>query len=108
VISRSATARHSQWFRMSGPGSISGSESSRQKRIFAIVSPPIPSQVEGKTIRRIVIFDNHPDSLRLVLGRGTDAGNDDALSRGEKRTAIICGFVLLAMVLAGVFWALCW
>lgn len=107
MISRSETARHSQWFRIPGLGSMSGSASSRQKRIFAIVSPPNPSQVGGKTIRRIVIFDNHPDSLRLVLGCGTDAGKDDAASRREKRTAIICGFVLIAMLLAGVLWVLC-
>jgi hypothetical protein len=37
-----------------------------QKRVFLVASRPI---TEGeKTIRYIVIFDNHPESLRLLLG----------------------------------------
>jgi hypothetical protein len=36
-----------------------------QKRIFMVASRPV---TEGeKTIRHIVIFDNHPASLRLLL-----------------------------------------
>ena len=88
-------------------GCLSGSASLGQKRIFAIVSPPIPTSVDGKTIRRIVIFDNHPDSLRLVLGAGVDLDSDEAASRRERRTSIICGFILIAMLVAALFWALC-
>jgi hypothetical protein len=36
-----------------------------QKRIFVVASRP---NTEGeKTIRHIVIFDNHPETLRLLL-----------------------------------------
>ena len=56
---------------------------------------------------RIVIFDNHPDSLRLVLNSGVDADSDDT-SRRERRTSIICKFILIAMLVAAVLWSLCW
>jgi len=36
-----------------------------QKRIFVVASRPVT--VGGKTIRHILIFDNHPASLRLLL-----------------------------------------
>jgi hypothetical protein len=87
---------------------LSGSAIPRQKRIFAIVSPPIPTPVYGKTIRRIVIFDNHPDSLRLVLDSSVDVESDDAASHRERRTSIMCGSILIAMVLAAILWPLLW
>jgi hypothetical protein len=86
----------------------SGSVTSGQKRFFAIVSPPIPTSVAGKTIRRIMIFDNHPDSLRLVLKSGLDLEGDAAASRRERRRSIICGFILIAMVVAALLWPLWW
>jgi hypothetical protein len=92
---------------MPGLSRLSGSASPGQKRIFAIVSPPIPASVEGKTIRRIVIFDNHPDSLRLVLDSRVNVESNDAVSRRERRTSIICGLILIAMLVAGLLWALC-
>jgi hypothetical protein len=92
---------------MPGLSRLSGSANPGQKRIFAIVSPPIPTSVKGKTIRRIVIFDNHPDSLRLILQSGLDPDTDDAVSRRERRTSIICGLILIAMLVAALFWVLC-
>ncbi len=42
------------------------------RRIFVIkrASRLPATNTEGKTIQRILIFDDHPDSLRLVFGRG--------------------------------------
>jgi len=97
-----------QGIRMPDLGCLRDSVSSGQKRIFAIVSPPIRTPVSAKTIRRIVIFDNHPDSLRLVLKSGLDLDSDAAASRRERRTSIICGFILIAMVVAALLWPLCW
>ena len=77
-------------------GSVRDSTSSGKKRIFAIVSRPIAAELKGKAIRRIVIFDNHPDSLRLVLESGVDSGNDDAAALWERRASIICGSILIA------------
>jgi hypothetical protein len=101
------THNYPQWIRTPDLGCLRDSVSSGQKRFFAIVSPPIPTSVAGKTIRRIMIFDNHPDSLRLVLKSGLDLDSDAAASRRERRTSIICGFILIAMVVAALLWPLC-
>jgi hypothetical protein len=78
---------------------------SGQKRIFAIVSRPIAADVKGRTIRRVLVFDNHPDSLRLVFESGKDLDSDDAASR---RTSIICGSILIAIVVGTILWSLLW
>jgi hypothetical protein len=81
---------------------------SGQKKIFAIVSRPIAGEIEGGTMRRILIFDNHPDSLRLVFESGVDPDSDDAASRRERWTSITCGLILIAMLVAAMLWRLCW
>ena len=99
---------HPKWTRVSHIDHpfIRDSASSTRRRIFAIVARP-KVDLGGKVIRRILIFDNHPDSLRLVLNSGVDADSDDT-SRRERRTSIICGFILIAMLIAAVLWPLCW
>jgi hypothetical protein len=87
---------------------LNDSKGSWQKRIFAIVSRPIPSEGEGKIIRRILIFDNHLDSLRLVSEFGADLDTEEAASRWEMRTSIICGSILIATVIGAMLWPLFW
>jgi hypothetical protein len=55
------------WMQESELDSPIDSESLGEKKIFAIVSRPIPVGPAGKTIRRVVIFDNHPATLKLVM-----------------------------------------
>jgi hypothetical protein len=93
---------------MPEPGCVGDLRNSSHKRIFAIVSRPIPTGVEGKTIRRIVIFDNHPDSLRLVSESGVHLDSDDAPSRRARRTSIICGSIVIAMLVEAMLWPLLW
>ena len=53
-----------------------------------------------KTIRHIVIFDNHPDSLRLLI-------NSDLISR--RQNELFYAVLTIALVLAaglGIFWPL--
>ena len=99
---------HPKWTRVSHIDHplIRDSASSARRRIFAIVARP-KVDLGDKVIRRILIFDNHPDSLRLVLNSGVDADSDDT-SRRERRTSIIYGFILIAMLVAAVLWSLCW
>lgn len=108
AMSHPVMGRYSQWIPVPELRSLHDSKSSNRKRIFAIVSRPIPTNVKGKTIRRIIIFDNHPDSLRVVLGSGRRLDTDDAVSRREKRTSIICGSILIAIVLGAMLWPLLW
>jgi hypothetical protein len=106
VISRCAAVSYPQWVRAAKLGCVRDSGNAWRKSIFAIVSRPIPSEVKSKNIRRIVIFDNHPDSLRLVLEAGLDAATDDTALRQERRTSIICGSILIAMMVGPLLWAL--
>jgi hypothetical protein len=89
-------------------GCLDDSRRSGRKRIFAIVWRPIPTALDGKTTRRILIFDNHPDSLRLIFGTGVDSDSDHAAWRRERRTSVICGSILIAMVVAAMLWSLLW
>ena len=69
-----------------------------QKRIFVVASRPV---TEGeKTIRHIVIFDNHPDSLRLLLSSDL---------RPQRRNESFYAALTIVLVVAaglGMFWPL--
>jgi hypothetical protein len=69
-----------------------------QKRIFVVTSGPVT--VGGKTIRHILIFDNHPASLRLLRDSGFTL---------QRRNEVLYAVLVIALVLAGglgMFWPL--
>ena len=69
-----------------------------QKRIFVVASRPVTES--GKTIRHIVIFDNHPDSLRLLL-------SSDLMP--QRRNEFFYALLTIVLVLAaglGMSWPL--
>jgi hypothetical protein len=69
-----------------------------QKRTIVVASRPVTER--GKTIRHIVIFDDHPASLRLLFG------SDLTLRR---RNEVFYAVLAIALVLAaglGMFWPL--
>ena len=78
---------------------------SGRKKIFAIVAPPIPADVGCKTIRRILIFDNHPDSLRLVSGY---RGEDSHFRVFDSPRTISWGVTLLWILVVGLMMAMFW
>ena len=106
AVSRPRTRQFSKWIRvihLNGPV-LDDSKSSDKKRIFAIVSRPIPAEVGDKTIRRILIFDNHPDSLRLVSRLRVRPDVDFAAPRYTSHSHVILGlFVVMALVLAMIW-----
>jgi hypothetical protein len=109
AISRFAIENYPRWIPIAELGSVRDSTSSGEKRIFAIALRPIAAEVKGKAIRRIVIFDNHPDSVRLALESGVDLDSHEAAaSRWERRMSMTCGSILIAMVIAAMLWWLVW
>ncbi len=69
-----------------------------QKRIFVVASRPV---IESETtIRLIVIFDNHPASLRLLFR------NDLMLRRRNKLFYAGLTIVLVLAAGLGMFWPL--
>ena len=70
----------------------------QQKRFFAIVSQPVTAR--GKTIRHILIFDDHPASLDLL--RSIDVA-------ARRRSRLVYAVLTIVLVLAaglGIFWPL--
>ena len=69
-----------------------------QKRIFVVASRPV---TEGeKTIRHIVIFDNHPASLRLLVS------SDLKLQRRNKVFYALLAIALVLAACVGMLWPL--
>jgi hypothetical protein len=56
-------------------------------------------------MRRVVIFDNHPDSLELILQAGVDVIADDSAVRRDKLISFVCASVLILMCVAALLWA---
>jgi hypothetical protein len=108
ATSRLAKERYSPWIQVPDLGCLEDCRRSGRKRIFAAISRPIPTGAGDKTIRHILIFDNHPESLRLVFKTGVDLGSDDAAWRRERRASVICGSILIAMVVAAMLWPVLW
>jgi hypothetical protein len=69
-----------------------------QKRIFMVASRPVTES--EKTIRHIVIFDNHPASLRLLFR------NDLMLRRQNNVFYVVLAIVLVLAAGLGMFWPL--
>ena len=69
-----------------------------QKRIFVVASRPVTES--GKTIRHIVIFDNHPASLQFLF-----SGNLMLRRRNDVFYTVLAISLVLAAGL-GVFWPL--
>ena len=69
-----------------------------QKRIFVVASRPVTES--EKTIRHIVIFDNHPDSLRLLLS------SDLIPQRRNEFFYAVLTIVLVLAAVSGTLWPL--
>jgi hypothetical protein len=66
----------------------------------------MPADLGGKTIRRILIFDNHPDSLRLVFGRRLNTDFDLGAPQITSRRYTILGLVPILAVVLTTLWLL--
>jgi hypothetical protein len=69
-----------------------------QKRIFVVASRPVTES--EKTIRHIVIFDNHPASLRLLLSSNL------IQQRRNEFFYVVLTIVLVLAAGLGMFWPL--
>jgi hypothetical protein len=60
----------------------------------------------GKQIRRILIFDDHPDSLRLVFGRRANPQIDLSMPPRTLPWELVLISMLTMGALIGMFWPL--
>jgi len=71
----------------------------KRTRVFVIVSPPIRLREGAAPIRRVLIFDDHPATIRLL----DDV--DRAQKRENKLALVGCGALIVLLMLA-MFWPL--
>ena len=100
--------KYSKWIRVSRVASSLRRDStdSGRKTIFAIVAPPTPVNLGGKTIRRILIFDNHPDSLRLVSRLRVRPDVDLVAAHRAHPAHLMFALLLLFALSIAMFWPL--
>ncbi len=81
---------------------------SRTRKIFIIKKTSrLPStNAAGKKIRRILIFDNHPDSLRLLFGERTNPYVDLSVPQRVSSWQLIVVSILTMSALFGMVWPL--
>jgi hypothetical protein len=84
--------------------SLPGKRRGQTRKVFVIKKTSrMPSiNAAGKKIRRILIFDNHPDSLRLVFGR-RQSPYPSAPRRTSSWELTIVSILTIAG-LVGMFW----
>jgi hypothetical protein len=76
------------------------------KKIFVIKQTRLlpATKGEGRKIQRILIFDNHPASLRLVFGSRADSH----LHPSDPQRLTSSGVALLWMLVVGLMMAMFW
>jgi hypothetical protein len=100
--------RHVTGGKVLGASSVRQKPRGRAKGIFVMKqrSRLTSAGGAGKEIRRILIFDNHPESLRLVLcGRANPHVGLSAPARVSRWELILVSILTMA-ALAGMFWPL--
>jgi len=78
----------------------------KRRKIFVIEQTSrLPSTNNaGKKIRRILIYDNHPDSLRLVSGRAANRSLSVPPRVGSWELLIVSSLAIAGLI--GMFWPL--
>jgi hypothetical protein len=89
--------------------SVSGQSVARARKIFVIKQTrrlPATNAAAGKKMQRILIFDNHPDSLRLVCRAGAKSHGDLSVLQPVSSWELILVSILTMGALIGMFWPL--
>jgi hypothetical protein len=76
-----------------------GSLGPKRSRVFVIVSRPIRLSEGAAPIRRVLIFDDHPATIRLL------DEVDRVQKRKDKLALVQCGALIVVLILA-MFWPL--
>ena len=86
--------------------SLPGERCGRTRKIFVIkkTSRLRSANRADKKIRRILIFDNHPESLRLVFARRPDPQINFAMPQRVSSWELIIVCSLTVVGLIGMFW----
>jgi hypothetical protein len=107
------TSRHIKW--MSLPKTniqsirdlAAKAASSPESRFFALVSRPQPPRSGAISIRRVLVIDNHPATLRLLSAAPVDAP-EVSVPISNKRLALYLALaaLLIALAVTAMVWPL--
>jgi hypothetical protein len=88
-----------------GLSSANAQPSVTARRIFVVrqASRPSANNTQSKTIRRILVFDDHPESLRLILGYSADGAVDHAPEEKTRWWVPFLGWALVICLLTLMF-----
>jgi len=78
------------------------------KRIFFIkrtIHQAPTNSAEGRNVQHILIFDDHPESLRLVFGSGTPEVDLPPPLRASSWYLVLLSIVIISLVIA-ILWPL--
>lgn len=100
------------WSKPSGDGSLNSTPSARNqscvrtRRVFVFRKTSLlpTTNSQGKRIQRILIFDDHPDSLRLILGPPVKP----PIRPAARERASARHFILPGLAIIGAFLAMVW
>jgi len=74
------------------------------RKIFVVKQTShLATNAAGKTVRRILIFDNHPDSLRLVFGPSASHGQFSDPERTPSWAVALLWILVVGLMMA-MFW----
>jgi hypothetical protein len=79
---------------------------SRGRRFFALVSRAEASSLDSNQLRRVLIFDDHPDSLRLLFARRLASELPVTSPDRWRALHVLLVVSLLCVLLAAVVWPL--
>jgi hypothetical protein len=97
------------WVRVSGMDSQTLRELASKpskRRLFAIVRRAEPSAPESKEQRRILLFDNHPDTLRLLFEERPKSKPGVAAPDRRRAFHLLLAASLICVLVAAMFWPL--
>jgi len=88
--------------------SLNRQPGTRAKRIFIIrqtIHLAPTSSAEGRKVQHILIFDDHPESLRLLFGSATPEVDLPPPSRASPRHVVILSILIISLLIA-ILWPL--
>ena len=93
---------------LASAASENGQPGLRPRKIFVIKQASRLESTSGthKNVRRILIFDDHPDSLRLVFEQRANSQIDLSIPSGASSWELILVSMLTMGAMIGMFWPL--
>jgi hypothetical protein len=98
--------KDTDWIRVPHLHSLGDSSISGGRKIFAVVARPTRLNRDRKPVRHILIFDNHPDTLRLVSGGSLSPATDHSVPRHASTLHVLLGWLLILVLVLGMVWPL--